>query len=574
MIYFDCDCTYKKKMNVLDLFCGCGGFTKGLIDAGLNVVAGIDIWDKAVDNYKQNHKHICICNNLKTYHPCDFVKESGIREVDIIVGGPPCQGFSVAGKRDVNDPRNSLIMNYIEYVKYFHPKAFCMENVYGILSMKTEEGEYIIDVIKLLLQDEYNITVNKLSAQYFEVPQNRKRVIIIGFQKGLGIPEEIKPFTDDIIPVKNILEDNVDRKYYLSEKAITGINNKKQKSKENGNGFGAQFLDMNKPSFTIPARYYKDGYDALVKYDEQNIRKLTITELKRIQTFGDDYILNGTNKDIIMQIGNAIPCKLAYHIGLYLQKELSDKVKIIQLFNNNIKNKSYSPVNKNHCGSEGYWLEQQFGIKNNNNNAPDIYGYELKKESKTISFGDYSASEYLFSKHKPFINIYCKLYGYEPINVTRSDFMKYFGSYNYDKERYSWSGSCIPKFFKWNNYGQTFVVNNNDDLMIIYNSKYDKMHNDIPDIFVNKYIVLAIWKKEKLSENINKKFNQKGFIICKKDSGKYSSIHFGKPINYDIFLQFFKENIIFFDSGMYDGNNRNYSHFRAHSSFWNKLLLE
>ena len=79
-----------------------------------------------------------------------------------------------------------------------------------------------------------------------------------------------------------------------------------------------KFLDLNKPSYTIPARYWKDGYDALVKYSDTEIRRLTIKELKRIQSFPDDYILEGSKKDIIMQIGNAVACKFAYHLGVYI----------------------------------------------------------------------------------------------------------------------------------------------------------------------------------------------------------------------------------------------------------------
>lgn len=97
---------------------------------------------------------------------------------------------------------------------------------------------------------------------------------------------------------------------------------KKKINKEKGNGFGAQFLNLDKPSYTIPARYWKDGYDALVKYNDKEIRKLTIIELKRIQSFPDDYIIEGSNKDIIIQIGNAVPCKLAYHLGIFSIKSL------------------------------------------------------------------------------------------------------------------------------------------------------------------------------------------------------------------------------------------------------------
>lgn len=88
--------------------------------------------------------------------------------------------------------------------------------------------------------------------------------------------------------------------------------------KEKNNGFGAQLLKLDKPSYTIPARYWKDGYDALVKYSNTRIRRLTILELKRIQSFPDEYILVGNKKDQIIQIGNAVPCKFAYYLGKYI----------------------------------------------------------------------------------------------------------------------------------------------------------------------------------------------------------------------------------------------------------------
>ena len=314
-----------KKINVLDLFCGCGGMSKGLTDAGLNIIAGIDIWDKAINSYKNNFDHQAICKDLTELSPEKFNKlyNKKNNNIDLIVGGPPCQGFSIAGKRNTKDPRNSLFMEYVKYINYFRPKAFIMENVIGILSMRTDENEKVIDIILSELNVNYNCIVTKLYASDFEVPQNRRRTIIIGINKNLNIiPTEPEPILsiENRIPVKNILlpKHEVDSNYYLSEKALLGIQNKKKKSKENGTGFGAQFLDLNKPSFTIPARYWKDGYDALVKYSDTEIRRLTIKELKRIQSFPDDYILEGSKKDIIMQIGNAVACKFAYHLGVYI----------------------------------------------------------------------------------------------------------------------------------------------------------------------------------------------------------------------------------------------------------------
>jgi DNA (cytosine-5)-methyltransferase 1 len=315
-----------KTLNVIDLFCGCGGMSKGLTDAGLNVIAGIDIWDKAVESYNKNYQHKAYCADLTLLPPEKFneLYNKENKNVDILVGGPPCQSFSIAGKRDKNDPRNALFMEYVKYLDYFKPKAFIMENVIGMLSKKTANGENVIDIIMEQLNRNYNCIINKLYASDFEVPQNRRRTIIIGIRKDLNIlpkePEPIIKSVQDRIPVKNILipKEEVDKKYYLSEKALAGIENKKSVNKEKGFGFGAQMLDFDKPSYTIPARYWKDGYDALVKYNEKEIRRLTITELKRIQSFPDNYIIDGSNKDIIMQIGNAVACKFAYYLGKYI----------------------------------------------------------------------------------------------------------------------------------------------------------------------------------------------------------------------------------------------------------------
>ena len=312
-------------LNVLDLFCGCGGMSKGLEEAGLNIVAGIDIWDKAIDSYKQNFNHLSVCNDISKLSPSSFCEKYNIdnQDIDVIVGGPPCQGFSIAGKRDVKDPRNSLFMEYVKYLNYFRPKAFIMENVIGILSMKNASNIKVIDIIMEELNNNYNCIICKLYASDFEVPQNRRRVIIIGVRKDLNIiPTEPKPILtkENRIPVSTILQpkEEVDIKNYLSERALNGIKAKKERAKKNGNGFGAQFLKMDKPSYTIPARYWKDGYDALVAYSETEIRRLTILELKRIQSFSDDFVLVGNKKEQIMQIGNAVATRFAYHLGKHL----------------------------------------------------------------------------------------------------------------------------------------------------------------------------------------------------------------------------------------------------------------
>lgn len=318
-------------LKTLDLFCGCGGLTTGLKNAGFDIIAGIDIWDKAIESYRLNHSdHFGICADLTELPPDIFQQKYGIdSEIDVIAGGPPCQSFSMAGKRDVNDPRSSLFMEYVKYIRHFQPKAFIFENVMGILSAKLKTGEKAIDVILSFLSENYECIVCKLYASDFGVPQNRRRVIILGIRKDLKIiPTEPEPLIDSpsLRPaVGDVLipREEVDQSLYLSQRAIDGINAKRIRSKAEGKGFGAQFLRIDQPSYTIPARYYKDGYDALVRYDETHIRRLSVLELKRIQSFPDDYQLSGNRKDQIMQIGNAVASRFATALGNHLRNLLS-----------------------------------------------------------------------------------------------------------------------------------------------------------------------------------------------------------------------------------------------------------
>jgi DNA (cytosine-5)-methyltransferase 1 len=316
-------------LTAIDLFAGCGGFCTGMVRAGFNVLASIDIWDKACESLSNNHEHLVLCKDLTKFTPSMLRAEIKTRQVDVIFGGPPCQGFSMAGKRDKNDPRNSLFIEYVKYIEYFKPKMFVMENVPGILSMKNAQGNKVIDIIMECLSNGYNCKYYTVMASHYGVPQKRKRVIFIGIRNDLDISNTPVPTTteDDQPAVKHVLESkkNVPKNAWLSEKAINGINAKKARMAEKKCGFGAQYLDLNKPCFTIPARYWKDGYDALVKYGETDIRRLTILEIKRIQSFADDYQLAGSKKDQIMQLGNAVPVQLAYQIARHIKKKLTVK---------------------------------------------------------------------------------------------------------------------------------------------------------------------------------------------------------------------------------------------------------
>lgn len=165
------------------------------------------------------------------------------------------------------------------------------------------------------------------------------------------------------------------------------------------------------------------------------------------------------------------------------------KEKIIELFNTNVKDKEIeydNDININHDGKEGHWLEKQIGIKINNNNLPDLFGYEMKKDSNKISFGDWSASEYAFSCVKPIIN---NFNNWNNIKIVQNEFIKYFGNENIKKNnRCSWSGSCFPKYGKINECGQKIIFSKNNDLCILYYFSKDKRDkkNNFPDYLKKK----------------------------------------------------------------------------------------
>ena len=214
-------------------------------------------------------------------------------------------------------------------------------------------------------------------------------------------------------------------------------------------------------------------------------------------------------------------------------------------------------------------------IKHNRKNAPDIFGYEMKKISKKITLGDFSASEYVFSKKRSFIDEYNNWNVKD--KMTRNEFIEYFGNANEKKNgRYSWSGSCIPKYGIYNDCGQKLFVNKSNDICIFYRYKKDiREHKKEYNFLRHGKKLIAIWKKDKMKSKINNKFDIKGFFICKKENNVYTKICFGEPFNFKYFIENIKKGIIFFDSGMYYGNNRNYSQFRCRqSNFWNNLIYE
>ena len=175
-----------KQYNVIDLFCGCGGFSKGFEEAGFNIRFGIDVWNDALITYKKNFPSAIVLNeDITTVTGKQILKmcEMSADNVDVIIGGPPCQGFSLSGKRMIDDDRNKLYKSFVELVSEIRPKCFVMENVPGLIRLF--DGKVGEQVIEDFTNIGYTVKCQILSADNYGVPQQRKRVFFVGLNNEL-----------------------------------------------------------------------------------------------------------------------------------------------------------------------------------------------------------------------------------------------------------------------------------------------------------------------------------------------------------------------------------------------------
>lgn len=261
---------------------------------------------------------------------------------------------------------------------------------------------------------------------------------------------------------------------------------------------------------------------------------------------------------------------------------MTDKEKIIDLFRKNVKGRKSDTTsnNQHHDGKDGHWLETQMNIKHNGENEPDLLGYEMKNQTSSgkITFGDWQADEYIYihgrGKHPKRNSIN------RNFEITRDDFFTIFGKANEKKNgRLSWSGIPCPTYYnQMSQYGQYLTMDSNENIIITYNyssdTRVDK-DNKVPSNLRRDNIIIAKWYKNSLKLKLERKFNQKGWFTCTKNSSnEYEYIHFGCPMNYDSWIELFKKGIVFFDSGMYQTNKRPYSQWRASTGFWHSLIVE
>lgn len=368
-------------MNVIDLFSGVGGFSCGFIKAGFDVLMANEIDPMIAESYMRNHpKTLMINKDIKEFVTnIDEILENeleliddierrnkireGLKSVDVIIGGPPCQGFSMAGARIrknkdeefINDPRNFLFKYYFRIIQKFEPKYFIMENVQGLESMNN--GEILNEIINLFTNEtnfkngKYNISRKVISANQLGVPQARKRLIIIGSKfdsidieseleevaKKIGIPEKVtvEEAIGDLMYLKSG-EGNFESQY-LNEPYTEYQRNRRKnmntlynhiapkhnqialeriskvemggklydesiKSVHSG-AYGR--MDLNDVANTITTRFDTPSAGRVI-HPRLN-RALTHREAARLQSFDDDFIFYGNKTSIGKQIGNAVP---------------------------------------------------------------------------------------------------------------------------------------------------------------------------------------------------------------------------------------------------------------------------
>ena len=292
---------YLISMRAVDIFCGCGGLSLGFKNAGIDVVCGIDNWDKAIAVYRQNFTHPVLkidlsqediaANAIKGYAP------------DMIIGGPPCQDFSSAGKRDENNGRGDLTLSYARIVASVRPQWFVMENVDRII--KTQK---FIEAKRIFKDAGYGLTWRILDASYCGVPQKRKRFVMVGC---IGEEDDFiqstfeKKLSAQPMTIKDYFGDRINLEYYYRHPrsyARRGI------------------FSVNEPSPTIrgvnrpmPKGYAVHANDPILSLE--GIRPLTTKERSMIQTFPETFVFTGTKTEVEQMIGNAVPVKLGEFVA-------------------------------------------------------------------------------------------------------------------------------------------------------------------------------------------------------------------------------------------------------------------
>ncbi len=299
-------------MRVVSLFSGAGGLDLGFIKAGHEVVWANDFDADAVATYKKNIGEHIVLGDIKE------IDADTIPDCDIIIGGFPCQGFSVANtKRNALDERNQLYKEFVRILEAKKPKYFLAENVKGILSL--EKGAVIAAIVDDFEAKGYRVVYKLLNAADYGVPQTRQRVIIVGVRDDLDVdfkyPEPTNSKSgEDGLP-KWVSVSQAIGHYPDPDEPNDVPNHVYSKYKVSARNFtGHRLTDPNKPSPTILARGNGGGGVCAIPH-YNNLRRMTIRESAEVQSFPESFEFVGKLNSCYRQIGNAVPVKLAYEIA-------------------------------------------------------------------------------------------------------------------------------------------------------------------------------------------------------------------------------------------------------------------
>jgi DNA (cytosine-5)-methyltransferase 1 len=303
-------------MKCVDLFAGCGGLSLGFEKAGFDIVAAFEYWEPAIEVYRKNFSHPIFKQDLTNE------KESIIRikafQPDLIMGGPPCQDFSSAGKRDVTKGRADLTYNFANIIRAIKPNWFIMENVEQI-----KKSDILSEVIEQFVQADYGLTSVILNASFCGVPQSRTRFFLIGH------------LHDKHNQLKGILRKNLaDKKMTIRDYLGTDLGLEVYyRHPRNYNRRGVFTIDEPSPTVRGVNRPVPKGYKLNTcdpaNVDLKKIRPLTTIERSYLQTFPNDFKFSGTKTDLEQMIGNAVPVNLATFIANAIQEYcLSGAIKL------------------------------------------------------------------------------------------------------------------------------------------------------------------------------------------------------------------------------------------------------
>lgn len=344
--------TYK----IIDLFCGCGGLSLGFEQAGFEVALAVDMWKDAIETFNHNHrKPVGKCLDVHSLSN-DYLKTFAKAENIIgIVGGPPCQGYSTVGTRDVNDPRNHLYLEYCRIVEQVNPEFFLLENVKGLTTLSG--GAFKYDIIRRFGQLGYTVTFKIINAADYGVPQNRQRVFFIGVKNGeFQFPEKFKYQLTAQDAISDILQAGPSDDLKSCIPYSCQPQNEYQRAMRQGsNGlYNHQITNHTEQTVSIidmipdggkikdlPPEYwnvrkYNKAFERMSSKRPSNTvdtghrnyfhyalpRIPTARENARLQSFSDTFEFLGGKISQYKQIGNAVPPLLAFAIATRIMEHL------------------------------------------------------------------------------------------------------------------------------------------------------------------------------------------------------------------------------------------------------------